>query len=27
VFNTWDEEGVEEGWEFPAFDDEPDQHE
>ena len=22
VFNTWDEEGVEEGWEFPAFDDE-----
>jgi len=23
VFNTWDEEGVEEGWEFPAFDDEP----
>jgi hypothetical protein len=22
VFNTWDEEGVEEGWEFPAFADE-----
>jgi hypothetical protein len=22
VFNTWDEEGVEEGWEFPAFNDE-----
>jgi len=22
VFNTWDEEGVEEGWEFPAFDNE-----
>jgi len=22
VFNTWDEEGVEEGWEFSAFDDE-----
>jgi len=22
VFNTWDEDGVEEGWEFPAFDDE-----
>jgi hypothetical protein len=23
VFDTWDEEGVEEGWEFPAFDNEP----